>query len=173
MKKIFILSILISLGMICSCQKQNSAAEQQLAQRKAELDAREQAINQREQAANQTERAVTQRDKVLAEKEKATTNARTILPGVQGQIPDPAQLNAQSDGRIQQLPADDESLIADPSQRNAEKVEKDRRTQELLAQRRRTPEEIERQRQRKFELIQRTMSGAAEATSATPSPTPR
>src|SRR6266699_3211950 len=110
MKKMFVLLMLISFAMICSCQKQNSAAEQQLAQRKAELDAREQAIDEKEQVLNQREqglihreRAVTQRDKVLAEKEKATTNARTILPGVQGQIPDPAQLNTQSDGRIQQL----------------------------------------------------------------------
>ena len=45
MKKIVILSMLISFGMICSCQKQDSAAEQQLAQRKAELDAREQALD--------------------------------------------------------------------------------------------------------------------------------
>src|SRR5207249_322660 len=43
MKKIFVLSMLISFAMICSCQKQDTAAEQQLAQRKAELDERENA----------------------------------------------------------------------------------------------------------------------------------
>jgi hypothetical protein len=41
MKKIFLLSMLISLAMICSCQKKDSTTEQQLAQRKTELDARE------------------------------------------------------------------------------------------------------------------------------------
>ena len=88
-------------------------------------------------------------------------------------MPDPAPVKPEIDTRIQQLPADDGSLIADAVERNAEKVEKNRRTQERLAQSRHTPEEIERQRQRKFELIQRKMSGAAEGTSATPSPTPR
>ena len=39
--------MLISFAMICSCQKQDSAAEQ-LAQRKAELDAREKALDERE-----------------------------------------------------------------------------------------------------------------------------
>jgi hypothetical protein len=47
MKNIFILSLLISFAMICSCQKQDSAAEQQLAQRKTELDARETALIER------------------------------------------------------------------------------------------------------------------------------
>ena len=110
-----------------------------LNQREQGLIHREQAVVQREQAANQTERAVTQRDKVLAEKEKATTNARTILPGVQGQMPAPAPVKPEIDTRIQQLPADDGSLIADAVERNAEKVEKNRRTQERLAQSRHTP----------------------------------
>jgi hypothetical protein len=48
MKKLFTLTMLISFAMICSCQKQDSAAEQQLAQRKAELDAREKALDERE-----------------------------------------------------------------------------------------------------------------------------
>ena len=43
----FVLSMLISFAMICSCQKQDSAAEQQLAQRKTELDARETALIER------------------------------------------------------------------------------------------------------------------------------
>jgi hypothetical protein len=50
MKKTFILSLLIPFALVCSCQKQDSAAEQQLAQRKAELDAREKALDQREKA---------------------------------------------------------------------------------------------------------------------------
>src|SRR3989454_6203060 len=64
MKKLFVLSMLISFAMVCSCQKQDSAAEPQLAQRKAELDAREKALDEREKA--------------LAEREKATTNIRKL-----------------------------------------------------------------------------------------------
>lgn len=56
MKKLLALSMLIPLAMICSCKKQDAAAEQQLAQRKAELDTREKALDERERA--------------LAEKEK-------------------------------------------------------------------------------------------------------
>jgi len=41
MKKLFVLSMLISFAMVSSCQKQSLTDEQQLAQRKAELDARE------------------------------------------------------------------------------------------------------------------------------------
>ena len=47
MKKLFTISMLVSFAMICSCQKQDSAAEQQLAQQKAKLDAREKALNER------------------------------------------------------------------------------------------------------------------------------
>jgi hypothetical protein len=56
MKKLLALSMLIPLAMICSCKKQDAAAEQQLAQRKAELDTREKALDERKRA--------------LAEKEK-------------------------------------------------------------------------------------------------------
>jgi hypothetical protein len=48
MKKLLALSMLIPLAMVCSCQKQDAAAEQQLAQRKAELDTREKALDERE-----------------------------------------------------------------------------------------------------------------------------
>ena len=50
MKKLFALSMLIPLAMVCSCQKQDAAAEQQLAQRKVELDTREKALDEREKA---------------------------------------------------------------------------------------------------------------------------
>ena len=69
MKKFFVISMLISFAMICSCQKQDLAAEQQLAQRKAELDAREKALDEREKA--------------LAERENAATNIRKIPADVQ------------------------------------------------------------------------------------------
>jgi hypothetical protein len=90
MKKNFIISMVISFAMICSCQKQDLAAEQQLAQRKTELDARE---------------------KVLDEREKASKNARTIARGVQAQTPEPSQGNAERDSRLQQLPAELRTLI--------------------------------------------------------------
>ena len=48
MKKTLVLSLLIPFVLVCSCQKQDSTAEQQLAQRKAELDAREKALDERE-----------------------------------------------------------------------------------------------------------------------------
>src|SRR4029077_10463245 len=114
MKKLFALTMLISFAMICSCQKQDSAAEQQLAQRKAELDAREKALDERERA--------------LAEKEKATTNMRTI-PIVPRRTPDAAQAKAERDRRIQQLPPDAQRLILDPEQVRAQR---DQRRQQML-----------------------------------------
>src|SRR5438132_6303473 len=129
MKKIFVLSMLIPFAMICSCQKQDSAAERQLAQRKAELDAREKALDEREKA--------------LAEREKATASARTIPtpPNLQsrpippdlqsrGQLRDPAQVKAERDRRIQLLPPYVQKLIPDPSRLQAEKDERDKRLQE-------------------------------------------
>ena len=50
MKKTLALSLLIPFALVCSCQKQDSTAEQQLAQRKTELDAREKALDEREKA---------------------------------------------------------------------------------------------------------------------------
>jgi hypothetical protein len=102
MKKLFTLTMLISLAMICSCQKQDSAAERQLAQRKAELDAREKALDEREKA--------------LAERERATTNIRPIPAMVPRRTPDAAQVKAERDRRIQQLPPDAQRLLPDPAQ---------------------------------------------------------
>jgi chaperonin cofactor prefoldin len=152
MKKIFVLSMLISVGMICSCQKQDTAAEQQLAQRKAELDARE---------------------KALAEREKAIAGPRRILPNLQsrGQVRDPAQLKAERDRRLQQLPRDVQALIPDRS-----------RIQEQLAQRQRRLEELQRMRMPAgaappaagaTSRSSLAASPAAEATSPSPSPTPQ
>jgi hypothetical protein len=168
MKKIFIVSMLIAFAMICACQKQNSAAEQQLAQRKTELDTREAALDERE-------KALVERERALAQREKAAANIRTIPPGVQGQTPDASQAQAERDRRIQQLPPEFRALI-DPSQVNSAKVEKDRMTRERRAPRQLGPEDLQRQYQRKLEAMQKSqMSGAAaspaaEVTSPTPSP---
>jgi hypothetical protein len=143
--------MLILFTMICSCQKQDSAAEQQLAQRKAELDAREKVLDEREKA--------------LAEREKVRASARTIPPDVQSrsQVRDPAQLKAERERRLQQLPPDLQGLIADPSQG---RDETDTRMQERLAQRQRRMEELQRAR-----MAHAVKPFGAEATSPTPSPT--
>jgi|SRR5437667_4724541 len=105
MKKMFVLWMLTAFAMICSCQRQDSTAEQQLAQRKTELDARETALDEREKA--------------VAEREKAMANSRTIPA-------DAAQANSERDRRIQQLPADARALVPDSAQINAARAEKER-----------------------------------------------
>ena len=152
MKKIFVLSMLISFAMICSCQKQDSAAEQQLAQRKAQLDARESALDEREKA--------------LAERERAMVSARMIPPALQsgGQARAPAQAKV-----------DPEQAKVDPEQARAER---DRRLQQLGPDvNRLMPKDVQERRQRKLEALQRMSAGAAppaaEATSPSPSSTPQ
>ena len=168
--------MLISFAMICSCQKQDLAAEQQLAQRKAQLDARENALAERE-------KAVDAREKALAEKEKATASARTIPRGVA----DPAQVQAERDRKIQQLPPELQALIAAAPDSSQMKAEKSRMMQERAAQRQLGPEDLNRQWQRKLnkakmsgeavfpaaEAGSPTPSPAAEAASPSPSPTPQ
>ena len=173
MKRNFILTMLISLAMICSCQKQNSAAEQQLAQRKTQLDTREAALIEREKVADEREKALVERERALAQREKAMTNIHTIPPGVQGQTPDAGQAQAERDRRIQQLPPEFRALIPDRAKVEAARVEKDRMARERLAQRQLGPEDLQRQWQRNLDKAK--MSGnavfpAAEATSPTPSP---
>jgi len=128
MKKLLTLTMLISLAMICSCQKQGSAAERQLGQRKAELDAREKELDEREKA--------------LAERERATAQS---VPDAQlrTQARDPAQLKADRDRRLQQLPSDVRQLIPDAAQ---VKANRDARIQERLAQRQQRLQELEKTR---------------------------
>ena len=135
MKKILILPTFISLAMICSCQKQDSAAEQELAQRKTELDAREKALDERMNALDE-------RVKALAENQKAMANAETSLTGIQGETPDPAQVQAERD-RIQQFSAEMRARIADDSKMKAERE----------MERQRGLEKLQRQRQRKLEWL--------------------
>jgi len=178
MKKNFILSMVISLAMICSCQKQNSAAEQELAQRKTELDARENALDEKVNALDEKVNALDKKVKALFEKEQATLNAGTTATGVQGQTPDPAQVTAERDRTIQQFRA----LIPNPSKVTVGDPAK----QERSAPRQLGPEDLQRQWQRNLdkakmsgkavfpaaEAASPTPSPAAEATLPTPSPTP-
>ena len=190
MKKIFILPTFISLAMICSCQKQDSAAEQELAQRKTELDARENALDERMNALDGRVKALDETVKILAENQKAMANAETSLNGVQGETPDPAQVQAERE-RIQQFSTEMRARVADPSRLNSERAEKDRRAQERLAQRQRALDGSQSQKQRKsnmfpgavfpapaapsstVETTAPTQSPATEAASPTQSPTPQ
>ena len=156
MKKLFVLSMFLSFAMICSCQKQDSATEAQVAQRKAELEAREKAEAEREKALE----ALVEREKALAEREKAIGSAQTITPGAQsrgqvtdpaqmkallgqGQVTDPAQMKAQKEKNLQQLPPEVHALIPDPAK---VKAQRDAIMQEQLARRQRLLEEFQRKR---------------------------
>jgi hypothetical protein len=171
MKKMFILSMLISFAMICSCQKQDSAAEQQPAQRKAEVDTRETALIERLDALDEKVNALDKKVKALAEKEQTTLNTGMTATGVQtpdpaqGQTPDPAQVIAERDRAIQQFRA----LIPNPSHVTAGDPAKQKRP----APRQLGPEDLQRQWQQNLDKAK--MSGkavfpAAEAGSPTPSP---
>jgi hypothetical protein len=169
MKKIFILPAVISLAMICSCQKQHSATEQELAQRKTELDAREKALDERMNALDERVNSLYGKVNALAEKEKAMANARTIPTDPQTQISDPAQVQAERDAAIQQFSAEIRARIPDRSKVTAGDPAK----QERSAPRQLGPEELQRQWQRNLDKAK--MSGkavfpAAEAASPTPSP---
>lgn len=144
MKKVFVLSLLIPFMLVCSCQKQDSAAEQQLAQRKAELDAREKALNEREKA--------------LAEREKSAVASRiSRVPRVQ-----PAEAQRS-------VPPELKGLIADPSQARAGR---EQRMQERLAQRQQKLDEIRKMREARALSRPQATPSTSEATSPTPSPTP-
>ena len=184
MKKMFLLSTLASFAMICSCQKQDSAVEAQLAQRKSELDARETAVSEREKNLDARERA-------LAERENATANTSTIRPEPQPtkQSPNATEAKAERDRRIQQLPPEFRALIPDasrvkPESRGDKRDSSDPaaarpardRSAALSNQRPLSPEDLQREWQRK--LDEANASGAAtspavEDTSLTPSPTPQ
>lgn len=121
----FVLLTLISLAMLCSCEKEGSTVEAQLAKRKVELDSREQTLDGREKALERREQAV-------AEREKAVVNARVIHP--RAQAPDSAQAEAERQKRIQQLPPELRALIPDRSQLDAIKARKESGTQDRALQ---------------------------------------
>ncbi|MBO0695673.1 MAG: hypothetical protein J2P56_06170 [Verrucomicrobia bacterium] len=164
MKKLSVLSMLIPLAMVCSCQKQDATAEQQLAQRKAELDAREKTLDERE-------KALAEREKVLARAPKLPANVQ--LPNNAGN-PVPA-------------PSIPEGLI--PTRDNTSlQSDRDRRIQDRLAQRQERLDALRKKREMRAMSRQGAAnaqgpnaqaptdsdaSGGAEATSPSPSPTPQ
>jgi hypothetical protein len=110
MKRMFVLSTFICFAMICACQKQDSAAEAQLAQRKAELDTREKALDEKEKA--------------LLEREKAVANSRIIQSRQQAR--NPAQVEADREKRLQQLPPEFRALVPNPAQVDSARLAKER-----------------------------------------------
>ena len=183
MKKMFFLSTLASFAMICSCQRQDSAADAQLAQRKSELDARETALGEREKTLDARERA-------LAEREKASANTSTIRPELQSprQTPNAAEAKTERDRRLQQLPPEFQALIRDASQAKAEsrgdkqkssdpaEARPQRDKSSLSNQRQLSPEDLQREWQRKLDQAKTSgavMSPTAEDALLTPSPTPQ
>src|ERR1700750_1752241 len=108
MKNIFALSLLIPFALICSCQKQDSTAEQQLAQRKTELDAREKALDEREKTLDENEKASAERGKSVARPRIAPVPRvvapaeprATVPPELQGLIADPSKLRAEREQRM-------------------------------------------------------------------------
>ncbi len=144
MKKTLALSLLIPFALICSCQKQDSTAEQQLAQRKTELDAREKALDEREKA--------------LAQRAKLVATPR-IAP-----VPRIAPAERQ-----RTVPPELKGLMADPSQL---RTEREQRMQERLAERQRKMEEVQKMRIPALRRNQATAPPTEEAASPSPSPTP-
>ena len=169
MKKTLLLSTVVSFAMICSCQKNDSGAEAQLAQRKTELDAREEALIQRE-------KAVDAREKEIAEREKALANSRIIQS--QRQAPDAAQAEAERQKRIQQLPPEFRALVPDRAQIEAARAQKNTEKQEQSIQRQSVLQESQKPqsaRQRKLDAMQKWQtsgtapSPGAQTNSQTPS----
>ena len=144
MKKTLALSLLIPFALICSCQKQDSTAEQQLAQRKTELDAREKALDEREKA--------------LAQRANLVATPR-IAP-----VPRIAPAERQ-----RTVPPELKGLMADPSQL---RTEREQRMQERLAERQRKMEEVQKMRIPALRRNQATAPPTEEAASPSPSPTP-
>lgn len=157
MKRMFVFSLLISFAMICACEKQDSAAETQLAQRKAELDTREKALNEKEQE--------------LGEREKAIARFRAIPSDLQSRRPvvDPEQAKAEREKRIQQLPPELQALIRDRSLLDARPAEKRTATEDPAAQLQRRLEEA---RTKKMGTIASPTGQISDTQSSSPSPSP-
>lgn len=142
MNKVFVLSVFISLAMVCSCQKQDSTVETQLAQRKVELDSRERALDEREKALERRERA-------LGDREKVAGDSRIIQP--RSQAPDSAQAEAERQRRIQQLPPELRALIPDRPQMDSANIAKDREA--ALQQQAPDPAQAEAERQSRIQQL--------------------
>ena len=160
MKTFWILSVIISFAMICSCQKQDSAAEQQLSQQKAELDAREKALDERVNALDERVNVLNGRVNALADQQKPMANVRTVPTNPQTQISDPAQIQAERDAAIQQFSAEIRARMPDHSKLTAGDPAK----RQPPAPRQLGPEDLQRQWQSKLDKAK--MSGEASLPAA-------
>jgi DNA repair exonuclease SbcCD ATPase subunit len=148
--------------MVCSCQKQDSAAEQQAAQQKVELDAREKALDERMNALDEKVNALREKVNALGEKEQDIPSDQTAATDIQGETPDPAQVQAENERIMQEFSAQMRALA--PNYRD--RMPQNPSTQGPTAQ-----QESQNQQQYKKKL----MSGgavfpSAETKSRTPSP---
>ena len=156
--------MLVSSVMICSCQKKDSAAEEQLTQPKTELGGREEKLAERLNSLEEKVNRLDQSVKELAEKQNAPINAQTNLTDVQNRPSDPPQVQAENEKMIQQFSA----MISHASQVRAG----DPARQERPGQRQLGPEDLQRQWQDKTKMSGKAVFPAAEATAPSPSPTP-
>jgi DNA repair exonuclease SbcCD ATPase subunit len=162
--------LLICLPIICSCQKQDSTTEQELAKQKTELDAREDALDEKINALDGKLKALDERVRALADNQKAMASGAANLTGVQGGTPDPAQEQAERE-RIQQFSAQMRARMADPTRLKAEKAEKERRSQERRAQTQPSLEQLQSQKQHKLKMYSGAVFPAPETNQPTPSST--
>lgn len=102
MKKFFALSLLIPFALVCSCQKQDSTAEQELSQRKTELEAREKALEEKEKALSHREKLVAKPRVAPVARSTPAEPQRTIPPELSGLMADPAQGREQREQRMQE-----------------------------------------------------------------------
>jgi len=119
MKKTLVLSLLIPFALVCSCQKQDSTAEQQLAQRKTELDAREKALDEREKALAEREKLVAKPRVVPVSRPAPAEPQRTVPPDLQGLMGKMQELQRRTVPAVQRnratVPAPEEAASPSPS----------------------------------------------------------
>jgi len=121
--------------MICACQKQDSAVDAQLVQRKAELDAREKALDEKEKA--------------LLEREKAVANSPIIRSRQQAR--NPAEVEAEREKRLQQLPPELRALVPNPAQVDSARLAKAREA--ALQGQTPDPEQAKAERERRIQQL--------------------
>jgi hypothetical protein len=120
MKKTLVLSLLIPFALVCSCQKQDSTVEQQLAQRKTELDAREKALDEREKTLAERARLVV-RPRVAPVPRPRPTPAesqRTVPPELQdlmGKMQELQRRRIPAGGNQATVPATEQAASPIPS----------------------------------------------------------
>jgi len=120
-KKTLVSSLLIPFALVCSCQKQDSTAEQQLAQRKTELDAREKALDEREKALAERAKLVV-RPRVAPVPRARPTPAesqRTVPPELQDLVGKMQELQKRRGPAVRSnqatVPATEEAASPNPS----------------------------------------------------------